>query len=130
MTNATPLDTSLASNTDDYTPTIESIPPFHFFFEGGSIRVEHKPQEISLDDPSSTFMFLPIKKPFVVTAAVATAIPEAVVVACLHQLMWFADKHRGLDYLQSFTVQGSAESLWFIEDGDGGAITALFPSDY
>ncbi len=94
------------------------------------MRVEHSPQEIPLDDPRSTYSFFPEQKPFLVTSAVSQTIPHSAILACLHQLMLFAKKHNGLDYLQSFKVEGCSEALWFIEDGDGGAITALFPSDY
>ncbi len=83
-----------------------------------------------MDGPGSMYSFLPEQKPFLVTAAVSQAIPHSVIRACLHQLTLFAKKHGGLDYLQSFKVEGCTESLWFIDDGDGGAITALFPTDY
>ena len=39
-------------------------------------------------------------------------------------------EHGGIDYLQVFTDPAKPEALWFIEDGPGGAITALLPSDY
>ncbi len=111
-------------------PTIDCIPRFFVGEKGRKFQVDHKPQEIPLDDPRSTYMFFPISKPFVVTRAVHEVLPQAVVLACFHQLTWFAEKHHGLDYLQVFKVKGFREPLWFIEDGDGGAITALFPSDY
>ena len=41
-----------------------------------------------------------------------------------------ADEHHGLDYLQVFKADDKPEDLWFIEDGEGGCITALLPSDY
>ena len=41
-----------------------------------------------------------------------------------------ADEHQGLDYLQVFHDETKPENLWFIEDGPGGAITALLPSDH
>lgn len=40
-----------------------------------------------------------------------------------------AEVHNGLDYLQ-VSESDKPEPLWFIEDGPGGAITALLPSDY
>jgi len=33
-------------------------------------------------------------------------------------------------YLQVFEDSSRSEPLWFIEDGTGGAITSLLPSDY
>ena len=41
-----------------------------------------------------------------------------------------ADEHGGLDYLQVFESKGQTDDFWFIEDGPGGDITALLPSDY
>ncbi len=98
--------------------------------KGGKVQIDHRPQEIALDDPRSSYSFFPDNKPFVATTAVARKIPHSVIMACLHQLILFAKKQDGLDYVQSFVVEGSSEPLWFIEDGEGGAITALFPSDY
>jgi hypothetical protein len=122
--------TSPANITPDLPPAIEAIPQFFVGVEGGKIQINHRPQEIPLDDPRSTYTFFPESKPFVATAAVARAIPNSVVMVCLQQLILFAKKHNGLDYLQTFIVEGSSEPLWFIEDDAGGAITALFPSDY
>lgn len=123
--------TSPANHTDTPTPpAIECIPRFFVGVEGRQFRVDHKPQEIPLDDPRSVYKFFPTSKPFLATAAVNEKMPHAVVMACIQQLIWFAKKHDGIDYLQSFKVKGFREPLWFIEDGDGGAITALFPSDY
>ena len=53
-----------------------------------------------------------------------------VIVACWQVLRGNADQHRGIDYLQVFESDDHDENLWFIEDGPGGAITALLPSDY
>jgi hypothetical protein len=50
--------------------------------------------------------------------------------ACIRELQRKAQEHRGLDYLQVFVDPDKQESLWFMEDGDGGAITALLPSDH
>lgn len=111
-------------------PAIEHIPRFFVGDQKRQFRVDHKPQEIPLDDPRSGYTFFPSAKPFVVTKAVSERIPAAVVMACLQQLIWFAKRHDGIDYLQVFKVKGIKEPLWFIEDDEGGAITALFPSDY
>ena len=52
------------------------------------------------------------------------------IVRCLHKLQDRAQLHDGLDYLQVFEDDATERRLWFIEDSDGGAITALLPSDY
>lgn len=89
-----------------------------------------KPQEIPFSDPQSTCMFQPsAAKPFVATPAALHAYGDAIL-PCLQALQRLAVEHHGLDYLQVFTCKGKPEALWFIEDGDGGAITALLPSDY
>jgi hypothetical protein len=90
-----------------------------------------KPQEIPLDHPDSTCMFRPgPDKPFLATPAAIAMYGNDVIVACLTTLRERADQHRGLDYLQVFEDPSKPASLWFMEDGDGGAITALLPSDY
>lgn len=90
-----------------------------------------KLQEISFDDPASINRFQPgPEKPFVATPAAIDAYTHEVIVACWAVLRDLADKHEGLDYLQVFEDDTRDESLWFIEDGEGGAITALLPSDY
>ena len=90
-----------------------------------------KPQEIALDDPHSDYMFQPRPtKPFVATPAAIETFGVECIVACLRQLQERAQSHDGLDYLQVFENDASERRLWFIEDGDGGAITALLPSDY
>ena len=91
----------------------------------------HKEQEVPFDDPASCCRFQPSsEKPFLTTPAALDAYGEIVVLACLSHLQRLADQHDGLDYLQVFRDGSKAEPLWFIEDGDGGAITALMPSDY
>lgn len=71
-------------------------------------------------------------KPFLSTPAALGAYGVAVILECLVRLQQKAREHDGLDYLQVFVpVPGDGlEALWFIEDGPGGAITALLPSDY
>jgi hypothetical protein len=89
-----------------------------------------KPQEIPFDDPGSDCFFLPNeKKPFLATPAALAAYSD-MVFPCLAALQRLAREHDGIDYLQVFTDSSKPEALWFIEDGDGGAITALLPSDY
>jgi hypothetical protein len=90
-----------------------------------------KPQAIPLDHPDSNCMFRPgPDKPFVATSAAIELYGNEVIVACLRALRDMADRNRGGDYLQVFEDPSKSESLWFIEDGNGGAITALLPSDY
>lgn len=90
-----------------------------------------KPQEIPLTHPDSCYTFQPSqRKPFVATPAAIQAYGQAVIIACLAELQQRASQHKGLDYLQVFEEADSDCRLWFIEDGEGGAITALLPSDY
>ena len=90
----------------------------------------HKAQEIPLDHPDSCCMFQPGLKPFLATPAALELYGEQTIIGCLRQLQDLAREHTGLDYLQVFTDPGKSDALWFIEDGDGGAINALLPSDY
>ena len=87
------------------------------------------PQEIPMDDPDSCFRFLGSSKPIVATPGALDRFGQAVVAVCLTHLQAKASQHDGLDYLQVFERSDGAR-LWFIEDGEGGAITALLPSDY
>lgn len=90
-----------------------------------------KPQEIALDDPHSDYMFQPRPtKPFVATPAAIETFGVETILGSLRELQERAQSHNGLDYLQVFEDDASERRLWFIEDGDGGAITALLPSDY
>jgi hypothetical protein len=90
-----------------------------------------KAQEIPLDHLDSTNMFHPgPDKPFVATPAAIEAYGHETIMACLLQLQSLAIQQRGLDYLQVFEDPSKQQALWFIEDGPGGAITALLPSDY
>ena len=89
-----------------------------------------KTQEIPFDNPDSCNFFRPCdKKPFLATPAALAAYADDIF-ACLATLQRLAREHDGIDYLQVFTDPSKPEPLWFIEDGDGGAITALLPSDY
>ncbi len=90
----------------------------------------HKPQEIPLDDPRSIYLFQPSStKPFVATPGAIEAYGDAIPL-CLAYLQGLAHLHHGLDYLQVFQGTASREALWFIEDDEGGSITALLPSEY
>jgi hypothetical protein len=92
-----------------------------------------KMQEVPYEAESSCYRFRPSNvKPFVTTNGAGVTYGPHVIRACLAILQQDADEHNGLDYLQVFDDQTdrSREPLWFIEDGDGGAITALLPSDY
>lgn len=90
-----------------------------------------KPQEIPFDDPASNCFFRPsADKPFLATPAALAEYGEEHILRCLGYLRGQAEIHDGLDYLQVFQDSTKPEPLWFIEDGPGGAITALLPSDY
>lgn len=90
-----------------------------------------KAQEIPLDHPDSNNMFQPRPdKPLVATPAAIESYSEAVIFACWQVLREKADENGGLDYLQVFEDESKPENLWFMEDGPGGAITALLPSDH
>jgi hypothetical protein len=90
-----------------------------------------KPQEIPLDHPDSICRFQPgPEKPFVATPTAIELYTHEVIVACWDVLRQKAEENQGLDYLQVFEDVTKPEPLWFIEDGEGGAITALLPSDY
>ena len=89
-----------------------------------------KPQEIPVDDPASNCFFRPSpEKPFLATSAALDAYGGEAILCYLREFRRAADHHQGLDYLQVFESDKS-DTLWFIEDGSGGAITALLPSDY
>ena len=89
-----------------------------------------KVQEIPYDHPDSRYMFQPRPdKPFLATPAAITMYRDAIY-RCLAQLQGLAQRYRGIDHLQVFDDPEKSEALWFIEDDDGGAITALLPSDY
>lgn len=92
--------------------------------------LELKPQVIPFDSPRSNCMFRPSPaKPFLATNAAIEMHGQDILFG-LKYLQTLATAHKGLDYLQIFIAEGRSEPLWFIEDGDGGAITALLPSDY
>lgn len=92
---------------------------------------ELQPQEIPFDSPESANYFLPCPdKPFTATPAAIELYTAETIVACLRVLRAKADEQQGLDYLQVFRSGDKPEDLWFIEDGEGGCITALLPSDY
>jgi hypothetical protein len=90
-----------------------------------------KPQEIPFDHSESCNYFQPgPDKPFVATPRAIEAYQSEVIIACLRVLQDQAILHNGLDYLQVFEAPDDREDLWYIEDGPGGAITALLPTDY
>lgn len=92
-----------------------------------------KMQEIAYDADGSRYRFRPSTvKPFVYTSGAGIMYGPHVIRACQLILQRLAEEHDGLDYLQVFEDQSGTKSepLWFIDDGDGGAITALLPSDY
>ena len=89
------------------------------------------PQEISYDAKASCNFFVPSEDmPFVATRAAVEQFEESTIVACLKELQTEARQHNGLDYMQIFESPDQRKKLWFIEDGPGGAITALLPDEY
>ena len=89
-----------------------------------------KTQEIPYDHPDSRYLFMPGPgKPFLATPAALQMYGEQIH-RCLVRLQELASRYNGIDYLQVFEDPDKSESLWFIEDDAGGAITALLPSDY
>lgn len=92
-----------------------------------------KPQEIPFDHPDSCNMFQPgPEKPFLATPDAIALYQYETILACLAVLQAKASEVQGIDYLQVFDGEaiGNSEDLWFIEDGPGGAINALLPSNY
>jgi hypothetical protein len=69
-------------------------------------------------------------KPFVATPAAIEQFGKSAIIDGLRILQSKAVACQGLDYLQVFEAAGTSTHLWFIEDGDGGAITALLPDEY
>ncbi|MGB7324208.1 MAG: hypothetical protein WBD31_05015 [Rubripirellula sp.] len=90
-----------------------------------------KSQEIPFDHPDSCCRFIAgPDKPLLATPAAIEMHTHETVLACYLVLRQLAEQHDGIDYLQVFEDDTKDENLWFIEDGDGGAITGLLPSDY
>ncbi len=89
-----------------------------------------RPQEPPITAAVSCNYFQPSQsKPFLSTPAALDAFGIIGILAALRYLQRQALVHKGIDYLQVFETPDGAR-LWFIEDGPGGAITALLPSDY
>ena len=94
-------------------------------------RLELKPQEPPLDHPDSCQRFQPRPdKPFLATPGAIERFSHETIIACLLVLQQKAATHDGIDYLQVFESTDDGDRLWFIEDGEGGAITAMLPEDY
>ena len=75
-------------------------------------------------------MFRPsAEKPFVATPGAIQEHTMDEIMACLTRLQDLAQVQNGADYIQVFE-NDDGDDLWLIEDGEGGAITALLPSDY
>lgn len=88
-----------------------------------------KPQEIPLDHPDSCYFFT--TQPFVATPNALQVYGWETIVECLMYLQRQAKLYQGIDYLQVFEDPIKKRSdLWFIDDGQGGATTALLPDDY
>ena len=94
-------------------------------------RLTWQAQEIPLDNVDSTYRFQPnAEKPFLATAAAIDRFQYETLMECLIVVQFKAQRHEGLDYLQVFEDEETGDKLWLIEDGPGGAITALLPADY
>jgi len=92
-------------------------------------KLRLKPQKIAIDHPDSKYYFN--TQPFVATRNALDVYGAGVIGSCLTYLQRQARQYRGLDYLQVFEdIEGKRPPLWFIDDGDGGATTALLPEDY
>ncbi|MEM7477506.1 MAG: hypothetical protein AAF483_21175 [Planctomycetota bacterium] len=93
-------------------------------------KLSLKAQEIPLDNPESNNRFQPsAEKPLVATPAAIEQFSRETILACLAAIHGKASEHQGLDDLQVFE-DDEGNALWFMEDGDGRAITALLPEDY
>ena len=90
-----------------------------------------KRQEIPLDHPDSFNRFQASPdKPLLATPGAVEVYSMETIVGCYRLLNEVARLHNGLDYLQVFESDDHDQNLWMIEDGPGGAITALLPSEY
>ena len=90
-----------------------------------------QPQEIPFDDPDSYNMFRPSpEKPLVATPGAVEQFSHETILACWDILTDLAEEKQGLDYLQVFIRESDGAKLWFLEDGEGGAISAIRPEDY
>ncbi len=88
-----------------------------------------KPQEIPIDHPDSRYYFN--TEPYLATPNALQAYNREIITECLTYLQKQARQYKGLDYLQVFEdLEKKRPNLWFIDDGDGGATTALLPDDY
>ena len=89
-----------------------------------------KRQEIPFDHADSFNQFCAgPDKPLLATPGAVEAYSMETIVGCYRLLNELAVVQQGLDYLQVFECE-SKPDLWFIEDGPGGAITALLGSEY
>ena len=92
-------------------------------------KLRLNPQEIALEDPMSKYHF--DTQPFVATRNALDTYGVEVIGSCLFYLQEQARQYNGLDYLQVFEdLDGRKSNLWFIDDGESGATTALLPEDY
>lgn len=91
-----------------------------------------KRQEIPFDHPDSCNRFQASPdKPLLATPGAVEAYSLETIEACYRLLNQLAILHGGLDYLQVYeSSDPKTENLWFIEDGPGGAITALLQTEY
>ena len=93
-------------------------------------KLKLKPQEPPYDHPDSSNWFQPSPdKPFLATPGAIERYGHETLLACLRLLQQKASEHQGIDYLQVFDSE-SGDRLWYLEDGPGGAITAILPEEY
>ena len=90
-----------------------------------------KRQEIPFDHPDSFNRFqASADKPLLATPGAIEAYSMETIVGCYRVLNELARLRDGLDYLQVFQSDDQDQNLWILEDGPGGAITALLASEY
>lgn len=91
-------------------------------------RLVLKAQEVPFDHPASRCSF---RSRFYVTSHALATFPPEQILDCLRVLQAVAERHGGIDYLQTFQNLGDGPDLWFIEDeGAEAHVTALLPEDY
>lgn len=66
---------------------------------------------------------------FEITTGARELYGELIIFGCLNMLHAWAIEQDGLDGRQVFQDDSKLEPLWIIEDGDGGTVTALLPSE-
>jgi hypothetical protein len=130
--SATPSSTGQTSPASHESAFVQVPRPFKWTTaEGDEYSVRYRIQEVDFDDDRSICDFRPGEgKPFLITRGVQDEFGISLPSECLSRLMAMASLHDGIDYLQVFEIPELDQKIWLIDDGDGGAITALLPSEY